>query len=57
MSDVVVSGDVVPVVLQSTKSEKDVMRPLYDRYRNIKKLLAKPVSVSQGENVPRRYVF
>ncbi|CAH1794835.1 unnamed protein product [Owenia fusiformis] len=28
----------------STKAEKELMRPLYDRYRNIKRLLAKPAS-------------
>jgi hypothetical protein len=30
----------------STKSEKELMRPLYDRYRQIKRLLSKPLSVS-----------
>ncbi|XP_046554749.1 protein FAM13A-like isoform X2 [Haliotis rubra] len=28
----------------SSKNEKDLMRPLYDRYRSIKRLLAKPTS-------------
>ncbi|KAK3797227.1 hypothetical protein RRG08_030453 [Elysia crispata] len=28
----------------STREEKDLMRPLYDRYRSVKRMLAKPVS-------------
>ncbi|GFO23335.1 protein fam13b-like isoform x2 [Plakobranchus ocellatus] len=28
----------------STRDEKDLMRPLYDRYRSVKRMLAKPVS-------------
>ena len=34
------------VVFQSSKEDKDLMRPLYDRYRAIKRMLAKPMSVS-----------
>ena len=34
---------------QSTKAEKELMRPLYDRYRNVKRMLAKGVPVSWKE--------
>jgi len=33
------------LLFQATKCEKDLMRPLYDRYRSIKRILAKPHSV------------
>ncbi|XP_013391570.1 protein FAM13B isoform X3 [Lingula anatina] len=32
-----------------TKPEKELMRPLYDRYRNIKRTLAKPISPSEKD--------
>jgi len=31
---------------QVTKSEKEIMRPLYNRYRALKKMIATPSSVS-----------
>ncbi|XP_077999668.1 protein FAM13A-like isoform X3 [Glandiceps talaboti] len=39
----------------STKSEKDLMRPLYDRYRNIKRIIAKMPAkpLQDGRREPR----
>jgi hypothetical protein len=34
-------------VLQTAKSVKEIMRPIYDRYRNVKKFLSNPPPVSK----------
>ena len=34
-------------VFQTSKPEKELMKPLYDRYRTIKRVIAKPPSVSK----------